>query len=110
MSWTSEKIGKLKELWGKGSTASQIASVLGDVTRNAVIQAVVIHTPADDQFKYRTSKVISLERGIARKICIRIGISIQNKRITGECLLNSIQSRFKSAIMAFIPDLLLLSQ
>ena len=37
MSWTPEKIDKLKELWGKGSTASQIASVLGDVTRNAVI-------------------------------------------------------------------------
>ena len=37
MSWTPEKIDKLKEVWGKGSTASQIASVLGDVTRNAVI-------------------------------------------------------------------------
>ena len=25
MSWTTEKVEKLKELWGKGNTASQIA-------------------------------------------------------------------------------------
>ena len=37
MSWTPEKVDKLKELWGKGSTASQIASIIGGVTRNAVI-------------------------------------------------------------------------
>ena len=37
MGWTPEKVEKLKELWGKGSTASQIASQIGDVTRNAVI-------------------------------------------------------------------------
>ena len=37
MSWTDEKINKLKELWGKGSTASQIASIIGDISRNAVI-------------------------------------------------------------------------
>ena len=37
MSWTSEKVEKLKELWSKGRTASQIAEALGDTTRNAVI-------------------------------------------------------------------------
>ena len=37
MSWTPEKEQKLKELWKKGHTASQIASMLGDTTRNAVI-------------------------------------------------------------------------
>ena len=37
MSWTAEKVNKLRELWGKGSTASQIASIIGGVTRNAVI-------------------------------------------------------------------------
>ena len=37
MSWTLEKVGKLKQLWGKGNTASQIASIIGEVTRNAVI-------------------------------------------------------------------------
>ena len=37
MSWTTEKVQKLKELWGKGNTASEIAQILGGVTRNAVI-------------------------------------------------------------------------
>ena len=37
MSWTEEKVNKLKELWGKGNTASQIAEILGGVSRNAVI-------------------------------------------------------------------------
>ena len=37
MSWTEEKVDKLKELWGKGNTASQIAEILGGLSRNAVI-------------------------------------------------------------------------
>ncbi len=37
MSWTDEKVQKLRELWSKGHTASQIAEALGDTTRNAVI-------------------------------------------------------------------------
>ena len=37
MSWTDEKVQKLKELWSKGHTASQISQMLGDTTRNAVI-------------------------------------------------------------------------
>jgi len=37
MSWTEDKIAKLKELWGKGNTASQIAGIIGGVSRNAVI-------------------------------------------------------------------------
>ena len=37
MSWTTEKVEKLKELWGKGNTASQIAEIIGGVSRNAVI-------------------------------------------------------------------------
>ena len=37
MSWTPEKEEKLKKLWKKGHTASQISSMLGDTTRNAVI-------------------------------------------------------------------------
>ena len=37
MSWNEEKVSKLKELWGKGSTASQIAEIIGGLSRNAVI-------------------------------------------------------------------------
>ena len=37
MSWTPEKEKKLRELWKKGLSASQIASMLEGTTRNAVI-------------------------------------------------------------------------
>jgi len=37
MSWNPEKIDKLKELWGSGKTASQIAEIIGGMSRNAVI-------------------------------------------------------------------------
>jgi len=37
MSWTEEKVNKLKELWGKGKTANQIAEIIGGISRNAVI-------------------------------------------------------------------------
>ena len=37
MGWNEEKVQRLKELWGKGQTASQIAEILGNVSRNAVI-------------------------------------------------------------------------
>jgi GcrA cell cycle regulator len=37
MSWTDERIDRLKELWTQGMTASQIAEELGGVSRNAVI-------------------------------------------------------------------------
>ena len=37
MSWTEERIERLKSMWSEGSTASQIADDLGGVSRNAVI-------------------------------------------------------------------------
>ena len=37
MSWTEKKVTKLRELWTKGHTASEISGMLGDTTRNAVI-------------------------------------------------------------------------
>jgi GcrA cell cycle regulator len=37
MSWTPEREEKLKDLWKKGHTASQIATLIGSTTRNAVI-------------------------------------------------------------------------
>ncbi|MEM1382334.1 MAG: GcrA family cell cycle regulator [Pseudomonadota bacterium] len=40
MSWTDERVEKLKELWAEGMSASQIAKALGGVTRNAVIGKV----------------------------------------------------------------------
>ncbi len=37
MSWTEERIDRLKTMWTNGATASQIAEELGGVSRNAVI-------------------------------------------------------------------------
>ncbi|HEU5286169.1 MAG TPA: GcrA family cell cycle regulator [Sphingomicrobium sp.] len=37
MSWTDERIERLKKMWADGATASQIADELGGVSRNAVI-------------------------------------------------------------------------
>jgi GcrA cell cycle regulator len=37
MSWTDERIDRLKAMWNEGKTASQIAEELGGVSRNAVI-------------------------------------------------------------------------
>lgn len=40
MSWNDERVELLKKLWTEGLSASQIASELGGVTRNAVIGKV----------------------------------------------------------------------
>jgi GcrA cell cycle regulator len=40
MGWTDERVDQLKSLWTEGLSASQIARVLGGVTRNAVIGKV----------------------------------------------------------------------
>ena len=37
MSWTPEKEQKLRQLWKEGHSGSQIADMLGNTTRNAVI-------------------------------------------------------------------------
>jgi len=40
MSWSDERVEKLKKMWTDGQSASQIAKELGGVTRNAVIGKV----------------------------------------------------------------------
>ena len=40
MAWTDDRVALLKKLWTEGHSASQIASQLGGVTRNAVIGKV----------------------------------------------------------------------
>lgn len=40
MAWTEERVEQLKKLWSEGLSASQIATRLGEVTRNAVIGKV----------------------------------------------------------------------
>jgi GcrA cell cycle regulator len=57
MSWTEEREQKLKKLWEKGCTASQIAEMLGEgTTRNAVIgKAHRLKLPARAASKQSTS-------------------------------------------------------
>jgi len=58
MSWTPEREEKLRELWKKGNTASQIANILGGTTRNAVIgKAHRLNLQARSKSKKITSKV-----------------------------------------------------
>jgi GcrA cell cycle regulator len=40
MNWTDERVERLTKLWADGLSASQIAALLGGVTRNAVIGKV----------------------------------------------------------------------
>lgn len=40
MSWNDDRVEQLKKLWSEGLSASQIASKMGGVTRNAVIGKV----------------------------------------------------------------------
>ena len=40
MKWTDEREEKLKQLWKQGYSGSEIAKILGNVTRNAVIGKV----------------------------------------------------------------------
>ena len=64
MSWTPEREEKLKELWKKGHTASQIANLLGETTRNAVIgKAHRLHLQARVTSKKATRKVNHEEGG-----------------------------------------------
>jgi len=40
MAWTEDRVLELRKMWGDGHSASQIATALGGVTRNAVIGKV----------------------------------------------------------------------
>jgi GcrA cell cycle regulator len=84
MSWTEEKVLKLKELWGKGNTASQIAEIIGGISRNAVIgKAHRLNLSAKIKTRTATSNKI-YENSINEK-------NIKQKKLRG--------SRFKSLII-----------
>jgi GcrA cell cycle regulator len=40
MTWTDERVARLKKLWGEGLSASEIAADLGGISRNSVIGKV----------------------------------------------------------------------
>ena len=85
MSWTEEKVAKLKELWGKGNTASQIAEIIGGISRNAVIgKAHRLNLSA----KIKTRSVTSNEN---------FNNSVENKN--NKLINKSRRSKFKSLLI-----------
>ena len=84
MSWTDEKVAKLKELWGKGRTASQIAEIIGGMSRNAVIgKAHRLNLSAEVKTRAATSSQ-NFDNSLEQK-----GITSKRKR----------NSKFKSLII-----------
>ena len=84
MSWTVDREEKLKELWKKGHTASQIAEILGGTTRNAVIGK---------------AHRLKLAARAGSK-----GVKIEKKQVTGESQIRnekfiSRKARFKSLLL-----------
>jgi len=67
MNWTPEREEKLRELWKKGHSGSQIANLLGSTTRNAVIgkahrlQLQARSTSTKPKIKIDTEKNINVE-------------------------------------------------
>ena len=60
MSWTPEREEKLKELWKKGHTASELANILQNTTRNAVIgKAHRLNLQARSKSKKSVQKTIT---------------------------------------------------
>ena len=84
MSWTEEKVNKLKELWGKGKTASQIAEIIGGISRNAVIGKA---------HRLNLSAKIKNRSQIYKKIDENIDVSRNEKLTKGR------RNRFKSLII-----------
>ena len=71
MSWTEDKVKKLVSLWGKGSTASQIAEIIGGVSRNAVIgKAHRLNLSAKINYSNNTSELNTNknDEGFTKKI------------------------------------------
>ena len=76
MSWTEEKVNKLRELWGKGKTASQIAEIIGGISRNAVIgkahrlnlSAKIKSRNSSNEFKVNSDKSHDNQDGKRKKL------------------------------------------
>src|SRR3954462_10521046 len=66
MGWTDERVEQLKQLWTEGLSASQIARVMGGVTRNAVIGKVHRLGLAGRAGPARSERARSVSHQIAR--------------------------------------------
>ena len=72
MAWTEERVEKLKELWDKGLSASQIAKELAEgVTRNAVIGKAHRMGLASRPSPVKAKKAATAEKKPAPKPAVR---------------------------------------
>ena len=84
MSWTPERESKLRALWKEGHTASQIAALLGETTRNAVIgKAHRLNLEA---------RTVSKKSSTATKAKLGCNIKIKQEKL-------SRKARFKSLLL-----------
>ncbi len=84
MGWSDEKVAKLKELWGSGKTASQIAEIIGGVSRNAVI---------GKSFRLNLSAKIKTRKATSNQ---NFESTIENKKIGSQ---RNRKNKFKSLII-----------
>ena len=94
MSWTEEKVAKLRELWGKGKTANQIAEIIGGISRNAVIgkahrlnlsakiktRSVVSHKNFDDESENKDQKSVKGKRSRFKSLIIEKNFEPENPK------------------------------
>ena len=84
MSWTPERESKLRTLWKKGHTASQIAVLIGETTRNAIIgKAHRLNLEA---------RTVSKKPSITPKVKLENDVKIKQEKI-------SRKARFKSLLL-----------
>ena len=83
MSWDEKKIEILKNEWGKGKTASQIALLIGGVSRNAVIGKA-----------HRLNLSIKVNTRVGSKKFV-----LKNKNFEKKLNNNNIRSKFRSLVL-----------
>ena len=70
MAWTDERVAKLRELWDKGLSASQIAKELAEgVTRNAVIGKAHRMNLASRPSPVKTDPKKKAKKAVEKKSC-----------------------------------------
>jgi len=74
MSWNSEREEKLRQLWKQGHSGSEIAKILGNTTRNAVIgKAHRLKLPARSISKRSTTKTSAKDENISQNKNQKLG-------------------------------------
>ena len=71
MSWTPEKEDKLKELWKKGHTASQIATLIPGTTRNSIIGKAHRLNLASRAVSKKSTPKINVENNVKSEVKIQ---------------------------------------